>query len=385
MPDNVRHLSGAVTLNSETDPNTIVLLRERLDMARSTLGDRIGRAPAFMRALERKTRILTPRDTAALCQVLGVPPEALSITHTHATELGGSFNAQGVGVRRRRQCVAYANLAGDAASTLLTMPEVTVATPPLSIPNLDETDAIETAIHARRSLKLGNTQIEHLGEFLERLGCVILPQPVDDPDLTAFTLLDATRGNGAPFIFLDTTADAIDQRFALARELGRIMNPSLTDARRLKDHTRDMRLDSFALEFLAPAAGLDGVLDAAQPSQDLSRVVALQDVWGVSATRLIARARDLGVLTERSRASWAHACREHERVHAASTLAERPRVQFHLISTVLQALGEAGWTPFMLAARLALHESELRRLLPGWWPSQYEGSREAAPALRALH
>lgn len=365
MPDNVRHLSGAVTVDSDTVPGTLVMLRERLDLSRKALADLIGRTSVYLRTLESKPRVLSARDAAALCQALRVPPEALTRAHPGTIELGGTFRTHGVGIRRTRQCLARANLAADAAAELLTMPEVTASPPPRTPLTPGSADAVGEARSLRYQLSLDTRPIGDMGGLMERIGHILLPSPHSEPgDPHAFTLIDSARLDGVPVVFIDEALTHNEQRFALARELGRIFRPDLTDARRAPAPDQpDMRLDSFALEFLAPADGLDGVLDGAQPSTDMPLVRATQQLWGVDSHKLLARARDLGAITERSRVTWAQAWRDAERLSPAPDGAP---ATFTTVADTLTALHDAGWTRFMLAARLGLHDTELSLLLPGW-------------------
>lgn len=377
MPDTVRHLSGAVTLSAPTDPNTIIMLRERRTMSRAALGGNIKRSATFMRSLETTPKQLDPTDAAALSETLHVPAATLTRPYVQAVDLGGRFFTHKYAITDSRRALANANLAVQAITDLLTMPEVTFPETG-DLPHGTHTDAAWVAREARTAFGLDPAlPVKHLAGVMERYGCILIEQTDRTRLAPAYTLTHPDRLGGTPFVFVDTDLPAHTQRFEIARELGRLINPNLSDRKRITPGHVDDRLDTFALEFLAPQCALADDLDGVQPGRDFDTVRALETLWGVDATGLISRARDLNIITERSRTAWSQALR-----HAATydPVPQSYPVHPMTVSTLLTRLKDAGWSQFALAAHLGLHDSELSNLLPDWFtPERESESHEYAP------
>lgn len=384
MPDNVCRLPGTTPLSTPTIPETLILLRQRLDLSRTAVGEAIERSTTFMRALESQPRTLEAGDAELLMHVLNVPTTALNKPHIHAHDMGNVFHTTRTPARRAQQVRACANLTADAITELLTWDQVSIQPDDSrKMPHTETScDAVETADMARARMGLGTGPITHLGDILERFGCLIVPQTPATRCLAAYTLIHPERLNGTPFIFLDTTRPTLEQRFALARELGHLINPFLMEGKRITPNEPDMRLDTFATEFLAPTTSIGDSLDGVTPGRHFESVIAAQNAWGVPALTLLTRARDLGAITERQRVEWADTLRG--RVHDLVGEPVSYHVTFHTLKNLMHEIFTSNHSSYALAARLGLWERELEELLPGWGRNERPIS-DTEPTQHMLH
>jgi Zn-dependent peptidase ImmA (M78 family)/transcriptional regulator with XRE-family HTH domain len=148
----------------------------------------------------------------------------------------------------------------------------------------------EAAKEARRWLGLPDDEpIQHLVNLLERAGLLVIPIPIEQPDIDAFSAWI----QGTPVIALCVGRDAGDRkRWNAAHELGHL---TMHFGRTIRgDQHREA--DQFAGELLLPEKAMRREIVS---PVTLTSLAALKPKWGVSIQALIHRAYDLGLVAER--------------------------------------------------------------------------------------
>lgn len=149
---------------------------------------------------------------------------------------------------------------------------------------------VEAAREARRWLGLSAEEpIQHLVNAMERAGIVVVPIPIEQDDIDAFS----TWINDCPVVALCMGRDSGDRkRWSAAHELGHLVlhfNRTI----RSDEHKQ---ADVFAGELLLPEKSMRREI---RSPVTLTSLAALKPRWGVSIQGLIYRSHELGIITDR--------------------------------------------------------------------------------------
>jgi Zn-dependent peptidase ImmA (M78 family) len=156
----------------------------------------------------------------------------------------------------------------------------------------------EVARSVREELDVGADPIDDLTSLVEHAGAIVLFWTLDSLQVDAIATWPA---GAAPIILIADHVSTERQRFTMAHELGHaVMHGAPVEDAKEMDR-REKEADSFAAEFLLPAAQLRQEWPA---SAELERLIELKRRWGISLSALIRRAADADLLSEREYRDW---------------------------------------------------------------------------------
>ena len=148
----------------------------------------------------------------------------------------------------------------------------------------------EAAQDARRWLGLSDDEpIQHLVNALERAGILVLPIPIEQDDIDAFS----TWMQDTPVVALCAGRESGDRkRWNAAHELGHLV----LHVGKVIRSDQHREADEFAGELLLPSKAMRREIVS---PVTLTSLAKLKPKWGVSIQALVYRAHDLGLITER--------------------------------------------------------------------------------------
>lgn len=164
--------------------------------------------------------------------------------------------------------------------------------------------AAETlAQDCRRSLGLNNEPVGDLGEACERLGLYSYAAPLGNggPDGGCVEVGDGPDAVGAAVI--NGEAPPGRRRMTLAHELGHWLSGDAYDRGASSDDEK--MLNSFAIHFLAPRAGVQEVWDRHPGAAVRDRALAVGAVFRLSWSAAVGQLRNLGLVDGEQRAALA--------------------------------------------------------------------------------
>jgi Zn-dependent peptidase ImmA (M78 family)/transcriptional regulator with XRE-family HTH domain len=211
--------------------------------------------------------------------------------------------------------------------------------------------ASDAAKAVRTSWGVAHGPVPDVTRLFEDHGMVCLVRDLSPVGLTA---IGDWTPESRPVLLTHTGADPRDQRFAMAHELGHAVMHDSSSRQAEADATE------FAMELLLPRADIRERLSNVR----LWHLSDLEEQWGVSATVLALRARDIGAITK------THFIKLRREILDPGTESERaPREHPTLIATELARRVAAGQTHEQVAAaayldRRTLHQEYLRDATP---------------------
>ncbi|MFG2058521.1 ImmA/IrrE family metallo-endopeptidase [Micromonospora sp. NPDC048930] len=218
---------------------------------------------------------------------------------------------------------------------------------------------VEAARALRVYWRLGTGPIPHLVRHLEARGIVVDAPPANhaDREVDAFSIAYLR-----PIMVLtaNRTDDVYRYRFTAAHELGHLVLHGDTAP---GDTQHEREADAFAAEFLTPR---DSVLPDLPARVDLSRLVELQQVWGVSVDSLLYRCREVGLLSDQAAGrAWRRlAGLRHQPGFVAESVSRYPGEQPVMLRQAFElAATETGLTVPTLAHELGWAVPRVRELL----------------------
>jgi Zn-dependent peptidase ImmA (M78 family) len=150
--------------------------------------------------------------------------------------------------------------------------------------------AEDVAKKARASWKLGNDPIRDVTELLEEHGIKVMQLMLPESVSGLTCLVERPRKPALPVIVVNKTYNLERQRFTLLHELGhRLM--------RVEDAGEEKAAHRFASAFLMPAEHLIEQVGRHRNGFGFAELVGTKHLYGVAATALLVRFRDLGIIS----------------------------------------------------------------------------------------
>jgi Zn-dependent peptidase ImmA (M78 family)/DNA-binding XRE family transcriptional regulator len=336
------------------EPARLTVARELRDLTKTELADRIAVAASDIARIEDGVVKPSAHEAAAIALALGMP---LSFFARHGERL--LISAENCHFRHfrpssqlvRRRALALVSVFAEFLAAL----ETRVELPPDRVSGLEtsgcEMDLAEGfAMDLRRRWRLDPEPIDDLTQLLESNGVAVLVLHHAFREVLPFSLWHA----GRPLVclsrpFLSPYAARIDA----AHELGHLVMHADVAADRRES---ECEADQFAREFLLPREPFE----VECPSHlDCERLLELKERWRVPFSTLLARAFELGKLSEEACARGAclyrNALEKHE-------LTETPLEEPSLPAQALQSLGQTECLD-NIARELSISSSDLRFVL----------------------
>ncbi|MCZ4096107.1 helix-turn-helix domain-containing protein [Streptomyces sp. H39-C1] len=249
-----------------------------------------------------------PEQVRRLADALGMPSAFFTVGRPRAaldTAAVHFRSLRSAPARERERSLSFTELLWELAHAL----ESYVRLPEVDLPGWDggetipdlPTDPQQAARALRARWGLGDGPIPHLVRLLESRGIVVTVLPYLNPDSRKLDGFSTTRLPRPVVVLNDERDDVYRHRFSCAHELGHLL---LHGEAHPGDIQHERQADSFAAEFLTPAARLASSL----PTRvDFTVLGKLQHTWGVSLDSLLVRCRELGLHSEAvSGRAWRH-------------------------------------------------------------------------------
>ncbi|GAA2689729.1 MULTISPECIES: XRE family transcriptional regulator [Actinosynnema] len=341
----------------ELVPTRLTQARHLAGLTRRGLADRVGVTPTAVGQYEQGAHRPRPELLAALAAALDVPPRFLTGARPHTRLDPASAHFRSLRATRsyqRAKAVAHTEQTWELASAL----ERRAPLPAVDLPALPG-DPVTSARALRAAWRLGTGPIRDLVRRMEERG-VLVQCPPRDADLETVDAFSTAALPRPVVVLTPNRADDVHRhRFSAAHELGHLV---LHGDRAPGGAAGEREADVFAAEFLAPA---DRIRPELPRRGDPRALAELRRTWGVSATCLLRRCHELGLLSD-SAAGRAHlrlrTCPEFEPSPLAGHPGEQP--------SALRRAFEAGCGPggparavAALAAELAWRPARVRELL----------------------
>lgn len=189
---------------------------------------------------------------------------------------------------------------------------------PKTVRNLD--DAEDVAMKARQTWTLGNDPISDVTELLEERGIkvMVLDLPESVSGLTC--LVERPDKPAVPVIVVNKRHNLERRRFTLLHELGhRLMKVVGVD--------EEKSAHRFASAFLMPADHLREMVGQHRHGFSFAELVATKHLYGVAATALLVRFRDLGIITPEQLVSIFQTTARHWRKNEPKPLDLNPSIE----------------------------------------------------------
>jgi Zn-dependent peptidase ImmA (M78 family) len=226
---------------------------------------------------------------AALAAVLGCTPEFFELPPSELLQEDQVF------FRARRRATSMqrhaAIAAGQIGIELYAWIDRNFQLPEVNLPEVDNTDPVETAASVRALWGLGERPLPNLIQLAESKGIRVLSLPYGTDLVDAFSVWS----DGKPYVFLSMSKTPERSRFDLAHEIGHlVLHPGLPEG----GNAIEREADRFASALLMPPSVLRSSLPR-EPST--AAILEYKKYFKVSAMALNYALRDAGRLTE-----WGH-------------------------------------------------------------------------------
>jgi Zn-dependent peptidase ImmA (M78 family)/DNA-binding XRE family transcriptional regulator len=278
------------------DPFRLKIAREFVGLRKTELAKRIGVTPAALTQYESGSAKPSAATLVKLSFALGQSVEffAEDGRRQKLSDHGRAFFRSLRSTRQleRDKAEARAFLASEVVDGL----RLRVKFPALNIPeNLHigegaTREAIEKRAEQLRAFwKMAPGPVPNMIRLLEANGVIVTRCSIDCSDVDAFS----RWFRPGPMVVLNSDKEALDRlRFNAAHELGHlVLHAEVEPGNRILEEQAHM----FAAAFLMPRTLIRQYL----PTRlDLAAFGHLKQVWGVSVSALIRRARDLGCMSE---------------------------------------------------------------------------------------
>lgn len=151
-------------------------------------------------------------------------------------------------------------------------------------------EAEDVAKKARASWNLGSDPIPNVTELLEERGIKVVLLTLPDSVSGLTCLVERPKKQPVPVIVVNKTCNLERRRFTLLHELGhRLM--------RVEEAEEEKAAHRFASAFLMPAEHLTEQVGQRRHSVSFAELIATKHLYGVAATALLVRFRDLGIIS----------------------------------------------------------------------------------------
>lgn len=276
-------------------PAKLTFARQLRSIRKKNLGESIGRTAAAISQYESGKAVPSMDAMYAIMRVLNFPAsffceESGTLPNVPLEGVHFRSNLNVPKIVRQAAC-NYGRLVDMIYEWLEGMG---IVFPEVSIPKLDspvlESGMEEQALALRHKLGLGLGPIHDMADLLEGLGVRLIFLPPGSTSLDAF----ATWINGRPCIILDSGVPASRLQFNYAHELSHLV---FDEDKASNDKGIERKANRFAGAFLMPQETFE---PDCPKSYKGDKWLALKRHWHVSIAAALYRARQLGVLSEKT-------------------------------------------------------------------------------------
>ncbi len=278
------------------DPGRIRFARELNGLTKKELAEKIGKTPSAVTQYETGKSGLSPDTFTALAHALSVPLSFFSRLNPPlpAASPGECHFRANRRVPQVERLKAF-SFAAQVFTIFSYLSDKGIHFPEAVFPTYDgrqihERQIEDFATAVRSSAGLGLGPIPNMAGLLESLGIRIILLPAGEVKLDGF----ATWFDGVPCVMIDSNSAASRMQFDYAHELAHLVfdRESTPD-----DPLVERRANRFASAFLMPAASFRA---DCPPRYRRSLFVSVKKYWHVSIAAALYRARELGILSEKS-------------------------------------------------------------------------------------
>ncbi|MFR9750993.1 ImmA/IrrE family metallo-endopeptidase [Nocardia sp. 004] len=272
---------------SRPEPSRVTLARHRAGLTKTALAAAMAVSARTINDYERKGPPASAVE--ALAAVLGCTPEFFALPPVeHLSEDQVFFRAR----RRASSGQRHAAIAaGQIGIELYEWIDRYFHLPEVSLPEVDNTDPVDTAASVRALWGLGTRPLPNLIQLAESKGIRVLSLPRGTDLVDAFSVWC----NGKPYVFLSISKTPERSRFDLAHEIGHlVLHPGLPEG----GNAIEREADRFASALLMPPSVLHSSVPREPSAAD---IVEYKKYFRVSAMALNYALREAGRLTE-----WGH-------------------------------------------------------------------------------
>lgn len=280
------------------DPRRLTLARWAAELTKRELAERAGVSPASISQYESGKTSPSSPVAARLALACGVPFAYLhrSPERRRPDLTSRSFfrSLRSTPQRERDRADALAEHVLDVVDVI----ERRVSLPAVNVPQISpgtgsRTEIEDVAAEVRAEWQVPHGPIANVVRLLEANGVVVARLMSNGRKLDAFSRWFGDR----PLVVLwADKGDKARSRFDAAHELGHLVMHSDADQ---SNQTQEREANMFASAFLMPAALVSGDLVRVSPTNSgWSDVRERRARWGVSASALLYRSRELGALPE---------------------------------------------------------------------------------------
>lgn len=278
------------------DPNRIRFARELNGLTKKELASKIDKTPSSITLYETGKSGLTLDTFTALARALSVPLSFFSKFNPPlpAASLGECHFRANRRVPQVERLRAF-SYAAQVFTIFSYLTEKGIHFPDTVVPTYEgnqvsERQIEELSVAVRSSVGLGLGPILNMAQLLESLGVRIIFLPAREVKLDGF----ATWFDGVPCVMIDSDSAASRMQFDYAHELAHLI---FDEESTPEDVLVERRANRFASAFLMPAASFRGDCPTyyRQPL-----FVSVKKYWRVSIAAALYRARELGILSEKS-------------------------------------------------------------------------------------
>lgn len=289
------------------DPARLTQARFLAGLTKADLADAAGVSPAAIGQFEAGVAAPRPEVLVKLSRALNQAPAFFLPGRPHArldASMAHFRSLRSTRVRQRAKAVAFVEQVWELQYAL----EKRIALPPVDLPgygdgkgSLAGYDPLQAARQVRQSWGVPPGPLNHLVRTLEVRGVIVTLLSLRDDSVEveegrSAARIDAFSTSRLPRPIIVLTADRADDvyrsRFTAAHELGHLLlHRDITPG----DLEQEREADRFAAELLTPTEQIAPELSARV------RLTAMQQTsqrWGVSASSLVLRSRELGLISE---------------------------------------------------------------------------------------
>ena len=274
--------------------------RVALGLQTKSFASAIGTSTTSVNNMERAGRRRTQYGLA-ICKLLKVTPESLSLPAPPQVIQSPYFRTSAAikhWEKPKDEATAVSRLVADVADyfdqrvgiDLRRLPELASATRSFHVGSAELSPRAEAAARElRETLDLPPGRVVNMNRVAESAGALVARVPTLRASIHAYATV-VGRWN---LLLLSASGDYYRERWGVAHELGHLLLHNGMDT---ADRDVEFEADQFAAELLLPSSEVRSVLAEANHGASLTEYERLKEVWGVSISALLRRARELGCM-----------------------------------------------------------------------------------------
>ncbi len=328
------------------NPSRIRFARKRRGLTIKKLSDTLGLTARTLSSYENGKSSPTASSLKLMAEILKFPEEFFFMDEIQPISVDAvSFRSQARMSATTRDAALHAShIALEFTAWISNKFE----TPAVLLPDLSDYQPEAAAEVLRNEWSIGQKTISNMVHLLEAKGVMVfsLVENTDTMDAYSFWM------NHQPFVFLNTKKSVERSRFDAAHELGHLV---LHAHGAPKGKEIEAEANRFASAFLMSEKSVRSHWGR---YPRLSSIVSLKRVWGVSASALLRRLRDLDLLTEWHYRSLCIELSRKGGMKQEPNGIER-RETSKLLPMLFQALRDDGINKQELAKELGYYPSEI--------------------------